>query len=176
MLRVRSNAEKAKSISIYSYSGYLHRTNRLSFRLSSPVSKGVCSGGNLGVHSAKAVAFALRSCSSRCSVRTVSISEAHLGGSLTLLLSHDKPSKIPSPVTAQLGSTFQIWPFALRLSSSLSDTSCGRIASMSLVYIRSRKTLTSSLFHCILTPSNILFIRKHQQQRILHLAILYYRL
>lgn len=33
---------------------------------------------------------------------------AHLGGSFTLLLSHARPSKIPSPVVAQLGSTFQM--------------------------------------------------------------------
>lgn len=67
-------------------------------------------------------------------------------GSLTLLLSHacglisdlssfskssdihTSPSKIPSPVVAQLGSTFHTWSFAIFSSCSLSETSLGRMA------------------------------------------------
>lgn len=54
---------------------------------------------------------------------------AHLlAGSLTLLLSQARPSKMPSPVVAQLGSTFQVWSLAIRCRSSMSETSLGRIA------------------------------------------------
>ena len=49
-------------------------------------------------------------------------------GSLTLLLSHARPSKMPSPVVAQLGSTFQTWSLAILSSCSLSETSFGRMA------------------------------------------------
>lgn len=49
-------------------------------------------------------------------------------GSLTLLLSHARPSKMPSPVVAQLGSTFHVWSLAIRCRSSMSETSLGLIA------------------------------------------------
>lgn len=53
---------------------------------------------------------------------------AYFAGSLTLLLSHASPSKMPSPVVAQLGSTFQTWFLAIRSSSIMSETSFGDIA------------------------------------------------
>jgi hypothetical protein len=70
---------------------------------------------------------------------------AYFGGSLTLFeshawwvlgskngceryMEHTRPSKIPSPVVAQLGSTFHTWSFAIFSSWSLSETSLGRIA------------------------------------------------
>jgi len=70
-----------------------------------------------------------------------------VGGTLTLFESHacialvveglleengvrTRPSKMPSPVVAQLGSTFQTWSFAMLLSFSFSDTSFGRMAAM----------------------------------------------
>jgi hypothetical protein len=39
-----------------------------------------------------------------------------------------RPSKMPSPVVAQLGSTFHTWSFAIFSSWSLSETSLGRMA------------------------------------------------
>lgn len=94
---------------------------------------------------------------------------AHFAGSLTLLLSHARPSKMPSPVVAQLGSTFQVWSFAIRCRSNASETSFGRIATPLL-------SVKSPFLARFETPTtrNILLVRKYQQQRILHFAILYY--
>jgi hypothetical protein len=50
------------------------------------------------------------------------------GGSLTLLESHANPSKIPSPVVAQLGSTFHTWSLAILSNCRRSETSFGRMA------------------------------------------------
>ena len=69
------------------------------------------------------------------------------GGSLTLFESHawgmlelksqmtrnerTSPSKMPSPVVAQLGSTFHTWSLAILSNCSRSETSLGRIADWS---------------------------------------------
>nr|POF11644.1 hypothetical protein CFP56_44482 [Quercus suber] len=98
----------------------------------------------------------------------------YFGGSLTLLLSHARPSKIPSPVVAQLGSTFQTWFLATRSSSSMSETSLGRIAVVERKE-RNRGQLGFFLHAQVklgLTSCNILLVREHQQQSVLHLAVL----
>lgn len=47
-----------------------------------------------------------------------------------------RPSKMPSPVVAQLGSTFQTWSLAILSNCRPSDTSFGRMADgVSLVNI-----------------------------------------
>jgi hypothetical protein len=53
---------------------------------------------------------------------------AYFAGTLMWLLNHARPSKMPSPVVAQLGSTFQMWFFAMTLRLRASETSFGRMA------------------------------------------------
>lgn len=52
-----------------------------------------------------------------------------VGGDLTLFDSQARPSSSPSPVVAQLGTTYQILSFRV-LSFSMSVTSCGFIATV----------------------------------------------
>ena len=52
----------------------------------------------------------------------------HFAGTLTWLLSQARPSKMPSPVVAQLGSTFQMWFLAMTFRLRASETSLGRMA------------------------------------------------
>jgi hypothetical protein len=52
----------------------------------------------------------------------------YFAGTLMWLLSHARPSKMPSPVVAQLGSTFQMWFFAMTFRLRASETSFGRMA------------------------------------------------
>ena len=82
-----------------------------------------------------------------------------IGGWLT------SPSKMPSPVVAQLGSTFHTWSFAILSNCRRSETSFGRIATM----CQSRPRAN---YACIHTSLEILLVRKHQQQRVLHFPIL----
>lgn len=75
---------------------------------------------------------------------------------------------MPSPVVAQLGSTFQTWSFATFSSWSLSETSLGRMASPAV----STTILKQDVEERVHTSWEILLVRKHQQQRILHFPVL----
>jgi len=76
------------------------------------------------------------------------------------------PSKIPSPVVAQLGSTFHTWSLAILSNCRRSETSFGRIA------ISCQPDIPHIVNYCLRTSAEILLVRKHQQQRILHFSVL----
>lgn len=85
------------------------------------------------------------------------------------LLSHARPSKMPSPVVAQLGSTFQMWFFAITLRLSASETSFGRMAVLGInvsMFDPSHVPFFASLLHpltsCLLakTSSRASFISR----------------
>lgn len=91
----------------------------------------------------------------------------HFGGVFTLELSHARPSKMPSPLTAQLGSTFQMWFLAMVFSSSSSEISCGVKAGREVSLGTHRHEERSGFTSC-----HILFIGKDKEESILHLRAL----
>lgn len=115
---------------------------------------------------------------------------AGAGGALTLLDSQARPSSRPSPVVAQLGTTYQTLSFSFdRFRASV--TSCGFMAVFAVTHGQPSKRVlmkrasgakpeplgsTATCWNrgcdlCRLTSVDILLVGKDQQQAVLHFAV-----
>lgn len=77
---------------------------------------------------------------------------------------------MPSPVVAHEGSTFQVWFRATVSSCRASDTARGESAEH--IHVSGLNELEEGMEEKVRTAIDILLIRKHKQQRVLHLAVL----